>query len=272
MPRGGEHHGIVRAREGLERFRLERFPIEPRLAPWIEHAWSVEYDLPRGQVHRQKVLSYPNVHLVFEAVEECREAWVYGIPERPYERTLEGRGWALGLRFRPGGFRAFWEGELKVLTGTRREARPWLRDDPSLETVFAAPDAASRALAAQRALVEPKGASDPDALEIEALVRRMAQETGLRSVEDLCVSAGIPMRRMQRLFARYVGVSPRWVLQRFRLQEAAARLDLDAEVDLVRLALELGYFDQAHFTRDFKAVLGETPAAYRRRMLEVRCP
>ena len=68
-------------------------------------------------------------------------------------------------------------------------------------------------------------------------------------------------RTMQRLFRRYVGVSPKWVLQRYRLHEAAERIAA-GEQDLARLGLDLGYFDQAHFIKDFKSLVGRSPAEY----------
>ena len=71
------------------------------------------------------------------------------------------------------------------------------------------------------------------------------------------------VRSLQRLFAGYVGVSPKAVLARHRLQDAAAAID-DGADDLAGLAASLGWFDQAHFSRDFRAVTGTTPSAYLR--------
>ena len=65
---------------------------------------------------------------------------------------------------------------------------------------------------------------------------------------------------MQRLFACHVGASPKQVLQRLRRQQAIDRLG-DETVPLAQLAAELGYFDQAHLARDFRATLGRSPSA-----------
>jgi AraC-like DNA-binding protein len=59
-----------------------------------------------------------------------------------------------------------------------------------------------------------------------------------------------------------VGVSPKWVLQRYRLQEAAERMASGEATDPAELALDLGYFDQAHFGNDFRRYVGIPPAAY----------
>jgi AraC-like DNA-binding protein len=75
---------------------------------------------------------------------------------------------------------------------------------------------------------------------------------------------GLGLRKLQRLFDDYVGVSPKWVIQRYRLHEAAERIAAGRVADFADLALELGYADQAHFNRDFKKLVGRSPAEYAR--------
>jgi len=74
------------------------------------------------------------------------------------------------------------------------------------------------------------------------------------------------VRTMQRLFARHVGVSPKWVIRRKRLHEAAERLADDDPPDLAALAVDLGYADQAHFVRDFRDLVGVPPGSYVRQL------
>lgn len=73
-------------------------------------------------------------------------------------------------------------------------------------------------------------------------------------------------RTRQRLFSLYVGVSPKWVIKRFRLHEAAAQLASGKVTDWPTIALELGYFDQAHFIKDFNRMVRSSPAEYAKRM------
>jgi AraC-like DNA-binding protein len=80
--------------------------------------------------------------------------------------------------------------------------------------------------------------------------------------DELAARHAMSQRTLQRLFRRYVGVSPKWVLQRYRLHEAAERIAEGRDGDWAATALELGYFDQAHFIRDFKALIGASPAQY----------
>jgi len=97
------------------------------------------------------------------------------------------------------------------------------------------------------------------------MVYAIAGDRDVTKVEDLVERYGLNVRALQRLFAKYVGVSPKWVIQRYRLHEAAEQLASNSALSQIDLALSLGYSDQAHFNRDFKAVVGTSPAAYARR-------
>ena len=77
--------------------------------------------------------------------------------------------------------------------------------------------------------------------------------------------AGTSVRGLQRLFAEYVGIGPKWVIRRYRLREVTERLARGEPVEWAGLAAELGYADQAHFVRDFRRMFGESPTWYAER-------
>jgi transcriptional regulator GlxA family with amidase domain len=103
---------------------------------------------------------------------------------------------------------------------------------------------------------------DPAAEQAADLVTRITADPALRRVDELATAAGMTVRSLQRLFVNYVGVSPKWVMRRARLHEAAERADSGNLVDWAELAAGLGYADQAHLTRDFTATLGVPPTHY----------
>jgi AraC-like DNA-binding protein len=103
---------------------------------------------------------------------------------------------------------------------------------------------------------------DPVAEQVAALVSRITDDPGLRRVDELSAASGMTARTLQRLFADYVGVSPKWVMRRARLHEAAERADSGEPVDWAVLASDLGYADQAHLTRDFTVTIGIPPGRY----------
>jgi transcriptional regulator GlxA family with amidase domain len=92
----------------------------------------------------------------------------------------------------------------------------------------------------------------------------LMQDRTLVRVEHVAAGAGTTVRSLQRLFTGYVGVGCKAVLARYRLQDAVGAIDSGDVDDLAGLAASLGWFDQAHFSRDFRALVGVTPSAYLR--------
>jgi len=78
-------------------------------------------------------------------------------------------------------------------------------------------------------------------------------------VEERC---GIGARTLQRLFERYVGATPKWVLARYRIHHAVGDLDAGHDGSLADRAARYGWFDQAHFTHEFTELVGIPPGAY----------
>jgi AraC-like DNA-binding protein len=70
------------------------------------------------------------------------------------------------------------------------------------------------------------------------------------------------VRSLQRLFSRYVGVSPKWVIRRYRLHELLEQMHSGRHLDWAQVAIDLGYFDQAHLINDFKSITGYAPTEY----------
>jgi AraC-like DNA-binding protein len=102
---------------------------------------------------------------------------------------------------------------------------------------------------------------DPSYELVREIVTTMAADRSVARVDQITEQFGIPIRTLQRLFRRYVGVGPKWVLRRYRLD--GAELLAQGEVaELAELSASLGYFDQAHFSKEFKQQIGLTPAEY----------
>ena len=73
---------------------------------------------------------------------------------------------------------------------------------------------------------------------------------------------GYTQRHTRRLFQRYLGVSPRLFRRIMRHQKTLRVLNSKPHQDMAGLAWELGYYDQAHFIREFKRFQGSTPTQF----------
>lgn len=77
---------------------------------------------------------------------------------------------------------------------------------------------------------------------------------------DLCLSS----RGLRKLFKRNLGISPKYFANLMRFNRAARRINGDADSSLTAIALDQGYYDQAHFIREFRKFAGITPNDFRR--------
>ena len=101
------------------------------------------------------------------------------------------------------------------------------------------------------------------------ITARIADDRTITRVDQIALRFAMTTRQIQRLFREYVGVTPKWVIKRYRLIEAAERIAAGDVADFATLALDLGYADQAHFIRDFKQIIGRAPAAFARSRRDV---
>lgn len=252
--------GVLRPAAAARRLTLARHAPPADLAPFIDFFWVVRWELTGQPSHEQAILPHPNVNLAFETT----GAFIYGVDTRIFTRRLTGDGKALGVRFRPGGFRPFHSGRIATLTDRVVLAGEVFGPAvaSALERVLAA--ASDEAMIASAAGLLRGAAPRPDPVteQVAGMVGRITTDPALRRVGELAAAFGIAERRLQRLFADYVGVSPKWVMRRARLHEAALRADSGDVVDWAALAADLGYADQAHLTRDFTATLGVPPSRY----------
>ena len=88
---------------------------------------------------------------------------------------------------------------------------------------------------------------------------RIRDDSAIHRVEQVMALSSWSVRSTQQVFRRYIGVPVKWVLCRYRLQNAALENETDPGVDFADLAVRLGWYDQAHFINDFRAMLGATP-------------
>ncbi len=256
----GLGRGVLYQRAAASRFQLRRYPPSPALAPFVDYYWVVRWDLRGEPAHEQAILPHPNVHLTFEP----EQAAIYGVITKLFLRKIEGQGVTLGVRFWPGGFRPFWPEPITRLTGQVVPAVQLFGPgaEQARQVVVTDPDDAVLVARVEGVLESARPARDPVAEQVALMVAQIVADTALRRVDQLAATLELPVRRLQRLFADYVGVSPKWVMRRARLHDAALRAEQGGPVDWAELAADLGYSDQAHLTRDFSAIIGEPPARY----------
>jgi len=252
--------GIVAPEAGLAHFRLDRYPPSPAVARFVDRYWVASWDLLGRPPYTQQVLAHPVVNVVFTG----GTALVHGVKSKIDSRTLREAGWALGVMFRPAGFRPFLGRTASAITD-RVIPLAELFGPPAAELSRHLLDMtphqdlaglADRFLAA----IVPPGTQPSETT--TAIAERAAAEPSLVRVDALAAGAGLSARQLQRRFADHVGISAKALIRRYRLYEAAEQARLRRDVDWAELAVQLSYSDQAHLSRDFSALLGMPPRQY----------
>lgn len=96
---------------------------------------------------------------------------------------------------------------------------------------------------------------------LEAVLALIFTSNGMTNVAELCSVAGVSERQLERLFKKYIGLSPKYYSRiiRFNYIFQLIRAKKSSWAEIV---YQSGYYDQSHFIRNFKAFTGEDPSSY----------
>ena len=254
------YRGELNLRGGDPTLRSTRGKPSAALAGDVAYYWLVRWDLEGREPYDQHVLTEPRQHLVFErdGATDQRSSRMVGPFRRRFRRRIDGRREIIGVAFHPGAFRAWLGAPVAALTDQMADL-PWPFPDP-----FDVEGDAARLERIEGALRVLAPDPDPQAARVRRIVDAIAGDAAVTRVEALSQRFGQTPRALQRLFHSHVGVTPKWVIGRYRLLEAARALESGAVKDLAELAFQVGYFDQAHFAKDFKAMVGRSPSEHAR--------
>ena len=261
-PEVGRARGMLRRPLPAGKLRHSRRSPSADVAPWIAHYWIIGWDLRGCEPHVAESLPHPNFHVIFEQGTSV----VCGVHTSKFSRVLEGQAQVFGIKFRPGGFRPFLDTSASKLADRIIPAkRIFGKDVEALEAALLSSCNENKKVAAANAFFRER-VPEPDKTIALAgrLVDRILREPDIKTVEDLVNRTGIGKRSLQRIFNEYVGVSPKWVIRRYRLHELIERFNAGEPPDWPQVALDLGYFDQAHLINDFRSLVGYSPTQYQK--------
>jgi AraC-like DNA-binding protein len=257
--------GVVGRAASTSAFDLDRWMPSSPTARFVEHFWSVTWDLRGRPAFDSTVITFPSLHLTHEWGDDGRRhgfplpnTLVHGVVERVFHTTISERGAVVGARFRPGGYTARFGRDASELTG---------RIQPVDDELFGGPIYLEQSLGAASGRLDEliggyRGELDPTYVSLLPLLERIESDERLHRVEQVMRHSPWSTRTTQRVFRRYVGVPVKWVLCRYRLQQAALEIESHPGIDHADLAVRLGWYDQAHFINDFRAMMGTTPGEY----------
>jgi AraC-like DNA-binding protein len=253
-------------------------PAPASIAAAIECVWSVTDRAARADRPPDRLLPDGRPELIVHVADRYARlvdgrsilqpaAFLAGTLSRPWIVQAPARVATIGVRFRPGGVTALFGGSL---AGTADREVPLAELPAPLTDLVAAirrgRGSAARLRAAEAWLVAWVAARrHPLAPPASAsAVRTIHRARGRLSVDRLAAAVAMPRRRLERLFRRETALTPKQYIRIVRLNGLLRSLEGEARDRLVDLAIDAGYFDQAHMARDFKALTARRASARRR--------
>lgn len=235
-------------------FRWAEYAPHPALRGWVASYWMLE--TADGE-HLLRTLPDACVDLTLHFGRPTR-AFVAGAQRRARRWNLQGRRRLLGARLLPGA---------AALLGIDAGALPdeWTPLERFVPKAAAASlvSAAGRArrvdrrVAALEAFLSARllnRALDP---RLSTAIQHVFEARGVVSIASLARHSGVHARTLGRLFEQAVGLPPKRFARIVRLQ--AALRALPQSDNWARLAVDLGYHDQAHFIHDVRELFGASP-------------
>jgi AraC-like DNA-binding protein len=254
---------------------IDFFAVKPAppLDRFVEAIWAVRGEdptersavLPNGAM--QLIVNFGAPHRVLAFGDRaCErrydEAWIAGLQSGALTIGSPRFSDLLGIRFRPGGAHAFLPVPPSALLDDVVEACDLLSEAAGSlrERLGLAPTRAAQAAVAQAWLMERLRPRERDFLLVERAIAMLSRLDRRESVTATCERLGISNRHLVCLFRDIVGVPPKTLARIQRFHAALCRLP--ASPAITSLALEHGYFDQAHFNHEFRRLAGVTPTEF----------
>ena len=237
------------------------FQPHPALAPYVACYWGITSPLPLVN----RVLPDGCTDIVVSDTLE-----VIGTMRQAVCVPVDAGSITIGVRFKPGGGAAFFRLPLHELTDSSLELRAlWGRSAGELADQQAGAitlhDKIARLEACLLSRLDRLPALDTT---LQTALTAVQDTRGAISITDLRTSLALSERQLERIFHHHTGLSPRQFVRLTRFRHGLALLRQPAR-SLTNVAHHAGYYDQAHFIHDFKALAGITPRDYRREQQDV---
>jgi len=244
----------------------------PALQPFVECFWTLEGDGANGSSPPERILPDGCVELILNFGDRFLQHgehnkqelqprhFLVGQMTGPILISPAGRVELLGIRFQPGGTRAFLDLPAHEFTDRVVEigsiSRKFERE--LLQACVVERTLVGKIAAADKFLVAELSKATHDT-RLLALAANIIDYRGVISVDELASTAGISPRQLERRFLSEVGVGPKLLARIVRFQQVFRAVD-QSNPAWADVALACGYYDQAHLIRDFKQFARETPA------------
>lgn len=251
--------------------RYREFKPAPPLNRVVECLWTLESERNDSTACTERILPDGCVELILNFAEPFQQHssdsalrqpvnFIVGEMTGPIFISPTGPVQLIGIRFHPGGTKPFFRLPMHEVTDRVIELGALARDlELALTTrTHELPSVEQKVFALQTALTEQLLQSNTD-FRLLRIAERIVESGGMLPIETLASDAGISCRQLERKFLAEIGLGPKLLSRILRFQQVFRAVEA-SEASWPEVALECGYYDQAHLIRDFRQFAQQTPA------------
>ena len=251
--------GVQHLQISAERYHLRRYIPDTPLITLVEQFWLVNWYLTDEIPHIQKNLPDPNFHLIFEN----QKLKLIGPISKTYNYKMEGVGQIIGIKFQLGALSNHLALPISNYVDKEVNLQKLINFDVDelIATLNGIKNDEQIIERLKTYMVPLVTTPSSDLIKVRELVNLIKNDTGIIKVEQLSVKSKLSIRTIQRYFKHHLGLSPKWLIRKYRLHQALDLLE-QQEVNFLDIVEYLGYTDQSHLIRDFKEIIGVTPNNY----------
>ena len=209
------------------------------------------------------VIPINSLQLIFWYTEGTIRIQILGVHTLSWTHLLAAKDQYFGVQFRPG--QAF--SLLGIPLNQLQNSSCFLEDlsiswKPLKESMIAAQTFAERVQSFEIWLLQQLTTLHGVPPHLSQLILFMCKYPSYCSIDGMAKQIGLTTRQLNRLFNKYVGISPKSFNRILRFHRAYQALKFQSPEDYTSFSLDLGYYDQSHFINDFRAFTGTSPTQW----------
>ncbi|MCX6317602.1 MAG: helix-turn-helix domain-containing protein [Bacteroidetes bacterium] len=252
-----------------------QYEVFEDLQPFVKCYWSLDAP-PAPGPERQRIVPDGCMEMIFhygdlyqqyalEGIAHLQpRSFVFGQITVPLEIAPTGITGIIAARFQPDGFCPFSAIPLTSMNDRAVALTELFAEEGSQleEKVMQAQDNEERIQHIESFLCKKLQTEDSMNRVARSAVQALLESGGQHPIQELATQLQINRRQLERKFSKATGMSPKQYSKVLRLQTACKLIGKGTFQHLTALALEAGYYDQAHFIKDFREFTGVTPRQF----------
>jgi AraC-like DNA-binding protein len=259
-----------------ENMRYEERLPEEKFQPYIKCFWYLEREyteLDDGEViwpdGCQEMIFHFGSHYSINS-SPLPNAFLIGTLSHYHQLKANGFIRLFGVRFLPWGLKAFMNVDSRAFQNKLIPLAELLGTEKvkELENILA-DSTMEQGMKEIESFLQSTFHPEDTSLAMIGILSRLYHDPMKQDVQSLAAESGYSQRQFERICSNVAGMSPKQLSKVSRFNQARLKIFRNPFIDLHECMVDFGYYDYAHFSKDFKQCLGLTPAEYKKWIMQI---